>query len=128
MGRRNLIVYMACVVTAVVFAALSGFAQEGVTHVQDSAFKETMRPAVRFQHDVHNEKAKITECEVCHHDYQDGKKVEGSSSEDKKCSECHLVKGGDIMPLVNAYHMRCKGCHEKKKEGPVMCAECHEKQ
>jgi hypothetical protein len=110
------------------FFALSGFAQENMTRVEDSALKHPMRPLALFAHDAHNEKAGIEECAVCHHVYKNGKKVEGSSSEGVACSECHMGRKGDIMPLVRAYHARCKGCHEEKKVGPVMCAECHQKE
>jgi hypothetical protein len=30
------------------------------------------------------------------------------------------------MPgLTKAFHTNCKGCHENKNKGPVMCGECH---
>ncbi len=118
-----------CIVGAlalVMIVAFCGFAQENVTSVRDSAFQKHMRSPVRFAHDAHNEKAKIDECQVCHHVYENGKKAETSSSEDRKCSECHLGKSGDSMSLIKAYHTRCKGCHADRKAGPVMCAECHQ--
>ncbi len=109
-----------------VFATITGYTQEDVKTVNDSAFKEKMRPPVRFEHDTHNENALIEDCSVCHHVYEDGKKVEGESSEDRKCSECHIKDNPtDTMPLVRVYHLRCKGCHIEKKAGPIMCGECH---
>jgi hypothetical protein len=27
--------------------------------------------------------------------------------------------------LRRAFHLNCKGCHQIKKQGPVMCGECH---
>jgi hypothetical protein len=27
--------------------------------------------------------------------------------------------------LRKAFHLNCKGCHQTKKQGPVMCGECH---
>jgi hypothetical protein len=29
--------------------------------------------------------------------------------------------------LRKAFHFNCKGCHQNKKQGPVMCGECHVK-
>ncbi len=110
------------------FAVLSGFSQEDVKTVQDKAFNpRTMeRTSVIFLHDAHNEKAKIGECNECHHEYKDGKKLEDASSEGTACSECHKSRDGeDPLPLIRAYHLQCKGCHAEKRKGPVMCGECH---
>jgi hypothetical protein len=27
--------------------------------------------------------------------------------------------------LRRAFHLNCKGCHQSKMQGPVMCGECH---
>ena len=103
-------------------------AQDDVTRVEDSAFKERMRPAVPFPHDEHNEQAEIEDCHVCHHKFEDGKLVEDESSEDSECSECHISKEDSYpISLVQAYHSRYKGCHLERKAGPGMCAECHPK-
>ena len=109
-----------------VIATTTGYAQEDVTTVSDSAFKTKMRPSVRFEHEQHNETAEIEECSACHHVYEEGKKIEDESSEDRECSECHVKDNPkDTMPLVRVYHLRCKGCHIEKKAGPIMCGECH---
>lgn len=108
-------------------AVMSGFSQDDVTKVRDSAFGIRDRKPVAFVHDAHNEKAGIGDCAVCHHVYdKDGKKLEAETSEELECSDCHLSgeKKGR-MDLTRAYHLRCKGCHEEKKAGPVMCGECH---
>lgn len=110
---------------ALAVAVLSAYSQEDVMFVQDSAFTEKMRPPVYFPHDEHNEKAEINDCHYCHHVYDNGQKIEGESSEDKECSECHM--DGGTTSLARIYHLNCKGCHEQAKEGPVMCAECHNK-
>lgn len=102
--------------------------QEKITAVEDGAFDQRMRPAVSFAHDRHNEAAEIDNCGVCHHVYKDGKKVEGEESVGSECSECHLPPGGGYpFDLVKVYHSMCKGCHQQKKAGPVLCAECHRK-
>jgi len=113
-------------VAAVAVIVVTAYSQENVKSVQDSAFKTKMRPGAVFLHDEHNKKAEIDDCGTCHHVYKDGVKVKDETSEDKKCSECHKING-DPVPLVAKYHLRCKGCHEEKKAGPVMCSECHVK-
>ena len=130
--KRKTFLRIAVAVFAAVFAfAISGFSQEDVNSVDDSGFdpRELMRPAAVFPHEAHNEKAEIEECNVCHHRYdENGQQLEGESSEDMECSECHLKEGDtDTLPLVRTYHLRCKGCHEESKAGPVMCGECHVK-
>ncbi len=129
MPKKTMVYYAAAaVMTAMMVAlSLSVFAQEDITRVEDSGFKSRMRPPAAFEHDRHNEKARIDDCAVCHHDYSNGKKIETSSSEGRECSECHVSNNGDPMSLANAYHLLCKGCHMKQEAGPVMCAECHRK-
>ena len=128
MKKRNLMALILIAVFALIFLVVTSHSQEDVTTVNDSAFEKHMRPAVRFAHDEHNEKAEIEECNECHHVYKDGKKDEFSSSEDSECSECHASEN-DAYPisLVKVYHINCKGCHLERKSGPVMCAECHPK-
>lgn len=126
MVRKRLIIYAAIPIVMLLIAAISGFSQENMQFLDDSAFAVKMRPPALFPHDAHNEKANIITCDTCHHLYENGKKVEGVSSEDRQCSECHH-KDGDPMQLASAYHNRCKGCHIEKKAGPVLCGECHKK-
>ena len=113
-------------VAAVAVIVVTAYSQENVKSVQDSAFKTKMRPGAVFLHDEHNKKAEIDDCGTCHHLYKDGVKVENETSENMECSECHKISG-NLVPLVAKYHLRCKGCHEEKKAGPVMCSECHVK-
>ena len=128
MEKRALIIYTVITLIGFIFAVMSGYSQEDVTNVEDSAFEKKMRPAVPFLHDKHNETAGIDECNNCHHVYEDGKKIEDDSSEDQECSECHtLNKGDNPLSLVKVYHLQCKGCHQKKKAGPIMCSECHQR-
>jgi len=128
MEKRALIIYTVIILMGCIFAVMSGYSQEDVTNVEDSAFEKKMRPAVPFLHDKHNETAGIDECNNCHHVYEDGKKIEDDSSEDQECSECHTInKGDNPLSLVKVYHLQCKGCHQKKKAGPIMCSECHQR-
>ena len=126
MKKRVQIEILFLIAASFFFVVFSGYSQDEMTTVNDSAFPERMRPAVPFVHDEHNEAAGIEECNVCHHVYKDGKLVEGESSEGSECSECHAPADGKYpMSLIVAYHKMCKGCHQEKKAGPVMCAECH---
>jgi len=127
MGKNRF--YMCLIIVPVIlFAGITSFSQEDITSVNDFAFKVKIRPPVPFAHDDHNEKAEIDECNVCHHVYKDGEKIEDDSSEGMQCSECHLSEDENItMELAGIYHHQCKGCHTKKKAGPVLCSECHRK-
>lgn len=103
--------------------------QEDIVLVQDEGYTRTVRPDPRFVHDEHNELAEIEDCNVCHHVWQDGELVEDESSEDQACSECHLAADAtNTLSLTRRYHQQCKSCHQEKKKGPVMCADCHRKQ
>lgn len=105
----------------------SAFSQEDMNVVNTDAFKNPQRPPAVFRHDEHNETAEIEECNECHHVYDDnGNLVDDESSEDQRCSDCHdLETSGRKPALMKAFHTNCKGCHEKKKQGPIMCGQCH---
>ncbi|MBW2266123.1 MAG: cytochrome c3 family protein [Deltaproteobacteria bacterium] len=109
-----------------VLAFVPAHSQEDMAVLQDSAYENRQRPAAVFVHEQHNEKAELDECSVCHHVYEDGKKVDDESSEDKRCSDCHKVKSGyQARPLMKAYHDLCKSCHQESRVGPITCGECH---
>lgn len=108
--------------------AVVSFSQEDMTHVDNHIFPNPQRPPAVFQHDRHNETAKIEDCGECHHVYKDGKKVDNETSEDRRCSDCHGLKGKGTQPgLAKAFHLNCKGCHERSGKGPIMCGQCHVK-
>lgn len=130
MKNKALAAYIVVALIVSAVAALSGFSRDTseIGSVRDSAFGVRMRTAVAFNHDAHNEKAAIEDCAECHHSFDEkGVKVEGESTEDRECSECHMADGKTKMDLMRAYHLNCKGCHEDQKAGPVMCGECHRK-
>ena len=108
------------------FLMLPAFSQEDMEVIEADAFQKRQRPPAVFKHDDHNELAEIEECNECHHIYEDGEKLEDESSEDQQCSECHSENSTAGQPgLKKAYHLNCKGCHQAKKKGPIMCGQCH---
>ncbi len=112
--------------TICIFLILPAFSQEDMEMVEDDGFQKRQRPPVIFKHDDHNELAEIEACTECHHIYDNGEKQEDESSEDQLCSECHTEKSSDNQPgLKKAFHLNCKGCHQVKKKGPIMCGQCH---
>ena len=119
----------ACIGLAFVISLLTVMpinSQEDIVSLADKAFHERQRPAAVFVHDEHNEKAELEDCNVCHHLYEGGKKVEDDSSEEQGCSDCHNVEEGHpTRPLMKAYHDMCSGCHREKDSGPITCGECH---
>ena len=92
-----------------------------------SLYQKKTRPFCVYDHDTHNEENGLDDCAVCHHLYEGGKLIEGESSEDQYCSDCHGIKPTkeNSVPLTKAYHLRCKSCHEENWKGPVLCGECH---
>lgn len=110
----------------VLFILVLASAQEEMRYVDSSMFKDAQRPSAWFDHDNHNEIAEIEDCIECHHVYEDGVRLDDEDSTDSMCSDCHEVEEVDNMPgLMDAYHLNCKGCHEAKSVGPIMCGECH---
>jgi len=108
---------------------VSAIAQEDMVVVAGDSFEKQRRPPAVFRHDEHNEVAQIEACNQCHHVYEKGEKLDDESSEDKRCADCHTEKSSDGQPgLRQAFHLNCKGCHQFKRKGPVMCGECHAKQ
>jgi hypothetical protein len=127
MKTKTLAICIAIAAFALLFSVMSGFSQEDITVVEDSAFQSHMRPPAQFAHDEHNEIAGVEECNICHHVYEDGKRLEYDSSEGMECSECHILEGSNPIPLATVYHKQCRGCHLEQSAGPVMCGECHVK-
>lgn len=107
---------------------IPSLAQEDMVVVEGDSFENQRRPSAVFRHDDHNEIAEIAECNECHHVYENGERLADESSEDQRCADCHTEKAINNQPgLRKAFHSNCKGCHQSKKQGPVMCGECHVK-
>ena len=125
MKKRLLLVMM--VPAICIFLILPALSQEEMQLIEDDGFQKRQRPAAAFKHDEHNELAEVEACNECHHIYEDGEKTD-DSSEDQGCSDCHEREAsGNTPALMKAFHMNCKGCHVDRKQGPIMCGECHVK-
>jgi hypothetical protein len=106
---------------------VAAFSQEDMVVVDNRVFDNPQRSAALFEHEAHNEAAGIDDCATCHHVFDDdGHLVEGESSEDSSCSDCHAASDdGQVPNLRKAFHLRCKECHLQNEAGPVMCGQCH---
>ncbi len=108
------------------FLSATAHSQDDMIVTDNEAFRNPKRPPAVFRHDPHNEMARIEECSVCHHVYEDGKLIEDESSEDQRCADCHELQNIGRKPaLMKAFHYNCKNCHRAKKKGPLMCGQCH---
>ena len=126
MNKRVVILLGTLLLTA--FLLVAAHSQDDMTAVDNTVFPRPERTPAVFEHDDHNDIAGIEACHECHHLYEDGILLEDESSEDQMCSECHDLEASGQMPgLMKAFHLNCKGCHLERKEGPVMCGECHRK-
>jgi hypothetical protein len=103
--------------------------------IRTEPFGDLDRPAVIMTWDVHDAhmtyevgaEPVIGDCNECHHVYEDGEFVEDDSSEGIPCADCHTLEGDgeSSVPLAEAYHQNCWGCHEDAGQGPIMCGQCH---
>lgn len=114
---------------AVALAAMlwlpAAFSQDDIVQLRSAAFGAHKRPPAVFVHDAHNEKAGLEDsCATCHHVYEKGVLVPDDDSIGTPCADCHAVDAPQ-MPLRQAFHGQCKGCHETRAAGPVACGQCH---
>jgi len=111
---------------SVLLLSTLAWGQEGIRELLSPAFGRHQRPAALFEHDAHNEKAKLQDCVACHHGGGQGRIDPSASSEGTPCSECHAVSpAGTGTSLMRAFHKQCVGCHTAQKKGPLACGECH---
>ena len=120
-------------ITAAILVIMSAFTVYSTqeTDSEETQVFQSSRPASAFDHDEHNSAAELEDdCALCHHVYEGKTLIEGESSEDSPCSECHEAKATEEngVPLRTAFHKRCKTCHFDAAKGPVLCGECHIKQ
>lgn len=89
------------------------------------------RLAVPFEHQAHNQKAKLKNCVVCHHGLKNGRRVTTGKSTEQRCSNCHMdrpMTHTDPPSLMSVAHASCQGCHKQQGKGPVGCSQCHKQQ
>jgi len=128
MGGRHILTFLGIAGLIILASVLTANSQGDIAFVKDSGFDKHLRPPVPFEHDAHNEKAEIFECNGCHHLYENGEKLEFDASIGMECSQCHQGPNNDSrMALIRAYHLQCRGCHLQEKAGPILCGECHRK-
>ena len=103
------------------------FSQEDEFFLNHDELEPHQRSLVRLNHERHSD---ILDCNRCHHEYDENGNNTGEDGQ--SCSECHSKAGSkeNPVPLMKAFHIQCKGCHEKrisrgKSGGPVMCGTCH---
>lgn len=120
--------YMLAVLLLMLFIPVA-FSQNEVIVLTHEELGSHERPPVRFNHERHQEV--VTECARCHHNYDEH--MNNIGGEGQTCSECHSKsKGDNVIPLMKAFHLQCKSCHEEllsrgKKSGPIICGQCHQK-
>jgi len=115
-------------VLVVAFMAPLAWSEEGIMRIKTKGVAHE-RPIVGFTHTHHEA---LVDCKVCHHDFY--KNSVYGHSEGSKCVSCHkdLPTLDNPLPLKQAMHQRCKGCHQslmkqQKPTGPLMCGQCHQK-
>jgi len=124
MRKQHIVILMVALISFLM--VLPALSQEDMEVVPGDSFERQRRPSAVFRHDDHNDTAGLEECSECHHVYENGEKLADESSEGERCADCHTEKDADGQPgLRKAFHINCKGCHLSKKQGPVMCGECH---
>ncbi len=118
-----LMTYIKFLLILLVFAAFIPLAhsQEDFYILNHKILGKHQRPPVVFDHKFHSEKI---DCLRCHHDFDAYGNNRGG--EGQSCDSCHKKEADEDQPsLVDAFHWKCKGCHENMKAGPVACGECH---
>jgi len=95
---------------------------------------------VVWNHEQHARMEDIANCQVCHHEEEQG------NTKARDCRTCHKVQeSADLMiqadlfmevekkeykddngpPPMKAFHGKCVGCHQAMKQGPARCRDCH---
>ena len=102
------------------------YGQEPVIKMMHKEIGEHQRPFVEFKHEVHMSKV---DCLQCHHDFD--AYMNNRGGEGQPCGTCHVTETNrDSVSLRDAFHLKCKGCHEYqrsqgKPRGATTCGQCH---
>ena len=118
--NRKIVVVLALLALIVGMTAVLASAHGNMPDVIVIDKAQAKKPPVTFPHEQHGETFK---CQTCHH-------IETADAEPESCFNCHGKDPNIPDPSVasakeNPFHIRCKGCHQEKGEGPTKCAECH---
>lgn len=98
-------------------------------------YKKDRKGPVTFFHQKHARDYDIS-CWECHHVYAGDENIYAPWEKTDKCIECHdpLKEQGKVKKLQPAFHLSCRGCHEKLKiydnETSLAykkCNRCHDK-
>jgi hypothetical protein len=121
MNRKIVIVLalMAFVVGMIGVLAVAHGATPDVVVINKAQAK---KPPVTFPHAKHVKEEGI-KCQVCHHT------TEGDATPES-CFNCHgkdpkIPDPASASSKNNPFHIRCKGCHQERGEGPTKCTQCH---
>jgi hypothetical protein len=110
--------------------------------IENFGYEEDRKRPVTFKHRRHendytNPNGESIACDVCHHEYVNGKNTWTEGDNVKSCGAkgCHdplITKGKRQYKLRIAYHRKCKNCHKalrtasKSKDAPYKkCVACH---
>lgn len=101
--------------------------------IDNEDYEKDRKGPVLFPHKKHARDFKIL-CWDCHHEYDDGENIYSPWGDAYACIDCHdpYEKMDNIVKLQTAYHLSCKGCHEKMEiygDEPLAyrkCNRCHE--
>ncbi len=125
---------MLCVFLMAAFLTQYARAQDSSYRLAyEDVFGKLRRPAIEFDHAIHEEALEERGCGACHHapDADSGELVY-LQDEESSCIECHGAVDEQGTPaLREAFHGSCTACHRQMKKtqnmfkGPTTCGECH---
>ena len=121
MNMRALLMILATVVVSLL-VLVTAYSQEDMTNVDNSEFSNPQRTPSVFRHEPHNEAADIEQCNECHHVYEDGKKLEDESSEDRCARTATPLKTRDTCRGSRKRFIRTARGVTRRKTKDRLCA------
>jgi hypothetical protein len=119
--KKQTIIILALLAMVIGSAALGWAMHTTLPEIFTIDKAQSKKAPVSFNHLKHGDDF---DCSVCHHNVEKGA-MDGNS-----CFECHGKDPDANDPSVssakeNPFHIRCRGCHKEKGEGPTKCNDCH---
>ena len=111
-----------------------GTSDSDIIILDQKDYKKDRKGPVTFYHRKHAKDYQIS-CWECHHVFADGKNIYAPWDKTDKCIQCHdpLKEQDGRKKLQPAFHLSCRGCHEKleiyKDETALAykkCNRCHD--